>query len=57
MEEYKIIIASVAKRDLGDVVEYLNTLSPEVALRQYDNIIEKIVSLSQMPERCPFFRL
>jgi plasmid stabilization system protein ParE len=42
MEEYKIIIASVAKRDLRDVIEYLNTQSPEAALRQYDHIIEKI---------------
>ena len=56
MEEYKILIASVAKRDLGDVVEYLNTLSPEAALRQYDNIIEKIAGLSQMPERCPLLK-
>jgi plasmid stabilization system protein ParE len=56
MEEYKIIIASVAKRDLGDVIEYLNTQSPEAALRQYDHIIEKISSLSEMPERCPLLK-
>lgn len=56
MEEYKIIIASVAKADLRDVVEYLNTLSPEAALQQYDQIIEKISSLSEMPERCPLLK-
>jgi plasmid stabilization system protein ParE len=35
---------------------YLNTLSPQAALKYYDLIIEKTGSLAEMPERCPFLR-
>ena len=53
MEKYKIKIFPAAKRDLEDIVDYLNTLSPQSALQQYDHIVEKIASLETMPERCP----
>lgn len=56
MGKYKVRIYSHAKTDLKDVVSYLNTLSPHAAIRYYDLIIEKISSLSEMPERCPFVR-
>lgn len=56
MGKYKIRIYSNAKTDLKDIVSYLNTLSPQAALRYYDLIIEKIGSLAEMPERCPFVR-
>ena len=42
--------------DLKDIVSYINTLSPQAALRYYDLIIEKIGSLAKMPEGCPFVR-
>ena len=53
MEAYKVKIYPAAKRDLLDIVDYLNTLSPDTALRYYDLLTEEIASLSQMPERCP----
>ena len=56
MDKYKIRIYSHAKTDLNDIVIYLNTLSPQAAIRYYDLIVEKIGSLSEMPERCPFVR-
>jgi len=56
MGKYKIRIYSHAKMDLKDIVSYLNTLSPQAAIRYYDLIVEKIGSLSEMPERCPFVR-
>jgi len=56
MGKYKIRIYSHAKTDLKDIVSYLNTLSPQAAIRYYDLIVEKITSLSEMPERCPFVR-
>jgi plasmid stabilization system protein ParE len=56
MAKFKVLIYSAAKQDLMDIVEYMNTISPEAALRQYDHIIEKISSLSDMPERCPMCR-
>ena len=52
METYKVKIYPAAKQDLMDIVDYLNTLSPDAALRMYDKITQEIMSLSQMPERC-----
>ena len=40
MGKYKIRIYSNAKMDLKDIVSYLNTLSPQAALRYYDLIVE-----------------
>ena len=56
MGKYKIRIYSRAKTDLKDIVSYLNTLSPQTALRYYDLIVKKTGSLDEMPERCPFVR-
>lgn len=53
METYKINIFPTAKRDMEDVIAYLNTLSPEAALRYYDLLVDEIASLAKMPERCP----
>lgn len=56
MDSYKVKIYPAAKRDLKDLISYLNTLSADAALRYYDLIVEEIGSLSQMPERCPYVR-
>ena len=53
MEAFKVKIYPAAKQDLLEIVEYLNTLAPDAALRIYDKITEEIMSLSSMPERCP----
>ena len=53
METYKIKIFPTAKQDLEGVIGYLNTLSPDAALRYYDLLVEQISSLSHMPFRCP----
>ena len=53
LEVYKIKIYPAAKQDLIDIIDYLNTLSADMALRYYDEITEEIASLSRMPERCP----
>lgn len=53
MESYKVKIYPAAKRDLLDIINYLNTLSPDTALRYYDLLTEEIAGLSQLPERCP----
>ena len=49
MDVYKVKIYPAAKRDLQQIVDYLNTLSAQAALRYY----EQISSLSHMPFRCP----
>ena len=53
MEQYEIRIFPTAKQDLLDVIDYLNTLSRDSALRCYDRLVSEIASLSTMPERCP----
>lgn len=56
MDKYRIKIYPRAKTDLKDIIGYLNTLSPQAALKYYDMIVEKIGNLAEMPERCPFVR-
>ena len=56
MGKYKIKIYPSAKMDMKDIVRYLNTLSPQVAIKYYDVIVEKIGGLAEMPERCSFVR-
>ena len=53
MERYKIRIYPTAKKDLLDIIDYLNTLSPDVALRYYDKLTAEITTLAEMPFRCP----
>ena len=53
MGTYEVLIFPTAKQDLADIVRYLNTLSPDAAFRYYDELVERISSLSQFPERCP----
>ena len=56
MGQYKVKILPVAEEDMSDIVDYLNTLSPEAAFRYYDLLTERISSLSDMPERCALAR-
>lgn len=53
MESYKVRIYPAAKRDLLEIIDYLNTLSQDAALRYYDLLTEQIASLAHLPERCP----
>mgnify|MGYP005805937719 CR=1 FL=1 len=53
MEKYNVLLYPTAKQDLLEIIDYLNTLSPEAALRYYDLLTDEISSLSHMPERCP----
>ena len=51
MEQYDVKIFSTAQNDLRDIVDYLNTLSPDTALKYYDLIVEQIGELKVMPMR------
>lgn len=53
MENYKVLIFPSAKQDLLEIIDYINELSPAAALNIYDEIVDKIGSLAQMPKRCP----
>ncbi|MDD2397868.1 MAG: type II toxin-antitoxin system RelE/ParE family toxin [Tissierellia bacterium] len=52
MKSYKIKLLITAVRDLDDLIENLSQFSSEVALRQYDRIIEKVNLLKEFPEMC-----
>lgn len=56
MAKFKIRIYKSAENDLEDIVEYINTSSTTVAIKQYDNLINKIGTLVEMHERCPFLK-
>ena len=53
MEEYKVKIHRAAQEDFRDIIDYLNTLSPQAAVQYYDKLTGEIASLSSMPERYP----
>lgn len=54
MGKCKVLIFPSAKEDLLDIVDYINELSPAAALKLYDEIVDTIGSLEQMPKRCPY---
>ena len=56
MEHYKVKVLAAAKRDLDDVVAYLNTLSPNAAMEYAELFVHELESLSAMPLRCPTAR-
>ncbi len=53
MGKYKVRLSPEARQDLLDIADYVNTLSPEAAIRYYDEIIREILSLDEMPARYP----
>ncbi len=53
---YKVKIYKVAQQDMRDIAEYLNTLSPQAAIKYYDKIVEGISSLANMPKRIPLVK-
>ncbi|MEG0314374.1 MAG: type II toxin-antitoxin system RelE/ParE family toxin [Erysipelotrichaceae bacterium] len=53
MADYKVIIYKKAQIDLKDIVEYLNELDEQAALKYFDLLVTKIQNLCQMPHRCP----
>jgi plasmid stabilization system protein ParE len=56
MKEYSIRIFSEAEKDLDDIVNYLAGFSEHTAIKYYDLLVEKINTLTTMPERCPLVK-
>ena len=52
MAKYRVLIYSSAERDMEEIIDYVNSLSPIAAYKLYDEIVSKISSLGEMPERC-----
>jgi plasmid stabilization system protein ParE len=56
MKKYSIRIFSDAENDLDEIIDYLTGFSEQTALKYYDLLIEKIGTLTSMPERYPLVR-
>jgi len=56
MEEYKVLISPAAQNDFQDVIEHLETLSPESAISYFDLFVEQTKVLASTPEICPLAR-
>ena len=57
MEKYRLLIFPSARQDLRDIVEYVNELSPDAAIKLYDAIVDGIGSLEHLPLRCPLIKI
>lgn len=57
MEEYIVKLTAEANKDMEQIYDYIawSLLAPESALNQYNRIAKAVLSLNQMPERCPLF--
>jgi toxin ParE1/3/4 len=56
MEKYKLRLFPIATQDLQDIINYVNEQSSVEAFKLYDEIIENIGLLSQLPMRCPLMK-
>ena len=55
MAKYSVIVANRAKLMLGAHIRFLAQIDPSAARETKKKLITAIQSLSQMPERFPFF--
>jgi len=56
MDEYNVVLSPCAKNDFYSMVEYMNTMSPNTALRSFDSFMEKTALLRKVPDCCPLAR-
>ena len=56
MEAYNVRISPAAQNDFLDIVEHLETLSPEAAAQYFELFMEKTGMLATAPESCPLAR-
>ena len=56
MMNYRIEIGIQAQADITDIMRYIGQalLEPRTAGKLYRLLKEKILSLKQMPDRCPY---
>ena len=56
MDECKVKISPAAQSDFLDIVEHLESLSPEAAETYYELFLERVGQLEKTPEMCPLAR-
>lgn len=53
--QYRVIVSDRAKRMLGEHIRFLARVSPDAARKKKQQIMTELRSLSQWPQRFPFF--
>lgn len=53
MSTYRVIVTEAAEGEINSALEYLLLRSPDAARDFQDGMDEAILSLSEMPRRCP----
>lgn len=56
MEKYKLLIFPSAKRDLQEIIDYLNEQSSNDDFKLYDDISDQVASFGELPFRCPLIK-
>jgi len=56
MEEYNVKVSPAAQNDFLDIVEHLDSLTPEAAAQYFELFMEKTGMLAKTPESCPLAR-
>lgn len=54
-KKYKVIVSDRAKRMLGTHMRFMAQVSKDAAVRKKKELMNAMRSLSQMPQRFPFF--
>jgi len=50
---YKVVLTPQAIADADRAAEYIRQFAPETATRWFDRLLEAILSLTELPKRCP----
>src|SRR5690242_256795 len=50
---YSVELTPRAVEDADSAAEYIKQFAPEAAQRWFDGLIEAVLSLEEMPQRCP----
>jgi plasmid stabilization system protein ParE len=53
MPAYNVDILPIARDDIAEIYHYIAMDNPNAALRVTDEIMDKIDTLGEFPERCP----
>ena len=53
MPTYEVVVLPIARDDVAEIYYFIALDNPNAALRMIDEIMTKIDTLSEFPERCP----
>ena len=53
MPTYNVKVLPIARNDIAEIYHYIALDNPDAALRVTDEIMDKLDTLNEFPERCP----